>query len=193
MPRSNRGSRARSLPLALEMLSSDHRKVEELFEQFEEMKEQEDDSRVAIAQQICSELTIHAQVEEDLFYPWLKENMEDTEMVAEAYVEHASAKQLIAEIQAQGEPDESYDAKVTVLKEYIKHHVQEEENEIFAEVAGEEEELDELGQEMAARKAELMEEMGMPFEMEGEGELAAAGAARRGRKGGQRPSQRQQR
>jgi hypothetical protein len=178
MARSNRGGRSRSLPLALELLSSDHRKVEDLFAQFEEMKEQEDDSRVAIAQKICAELTIHAQVEEDLFYPWLRENLDETDMVAEAEVEHATAKQLIAEIQPVGAADESYDAKVKVLSEYIKHHVKEEEDEIFPEVAGEEEELDELGQEMAARKAELMEEMGLHEESsEEEEDLAAAGAA----------------
>ena len=164
---------AGTLPLALEMLSSDHRKVEELFRQFERMKEAEDDSRVAIAQRICAELTVHAQVEEDLFYPWLRENLDDTEMVAEAEVEHTTVKRLIAEIMPAAAADEAYDAKVTVLSEYIGHHVKEEENEIFPEVAGQEEELDELGQEMHARKAELKEEMGLaadgetPEEMKG--------------------------
>ena len=158
----------RSLPLALEMLTSDHRKVEDLFRQFEQMKEEDDASRVATAQRICSELTIHAQVEEDLFYPWLRENLDETEPVAEAIVEHATVKQLIAEIMPVGEPDEEYDAKVKVLSEYIKHHVKEEEDEIFPEVASEEEELDELGQEMCARKAELMAEMGFEDEMPAE-------------------------
>jgi len=152
---------AKSLPLALEMLTSDHRKVEDLFEKFETMKEKEDASRVAIAQRICSELTVHMQIEEDLLYPWLRENVDDTEMVAEAYVEHNAAKQLITEIMRVGEPDEAYDAKVKVLSEYIKHHVKEEEQEIFPEVASEEEELDELGQEMFARKVELLDEMGL--------------------------------
>jgi hemerythrin superfamily protein len=155
----------KSLPLALEMLTSDHRKVEDLFAKFEEMKEEDDASRVAIAQRVCSELTVHAQIEEDLLYPWLRENMDDTDMVAEAYIEHATAKQLIAEIMQVGEPDEEYDAKVKVLSEYIKHHVKEEEGEIFPSVASEEEELDELGQEMFARKAELMAEMGMEDEI----------------------------
>ena len=180
MAKSTRGGRSRGLPLALELLTSDHRKVEDLFAQFEEMKEQEDDSRVAIAQKICAELTIHAQVEEDLFYPWLRENLDETDMVAEAEVEHSTAKQLIAEIQPVGEADEAYDAKVKVLSEYIKHHVKEEEEEIFPEVASEEEELDELGQEMAARKGELMEEMGLAEEPSEED--LAAGAARSGRK-----------
>ena len=163
MATSKRGG-SRSQPLALELLSADHRKVEDLFEQFEELKEKDDASRVAIAQTICAELTVHAQVEEDLFYPWLRENLDETEMVAEAEVEHTTAKQLIAEIQPVGEPDEAYDAKVKVLSEYIKHHVKEEEDEIFPEVAGEKDELDELGQEMAARKSELMAEMGLEEE-----------------------------
>jgi hemerythrin superfamily protein len=178
MAKSQRGGK---LPLALEMLTSDHRKVEDLFERFEEMKEEDDASRVAIAQRICSELTVHAQVEEDLLYPWLRENLEETDKVAEADVEHATAKQLIAEIMPVGEPDEAYDAKVKVLSEYIKHHVKEEENEIFPEVASEEEELDELGQEMAARKAELMAEMGLEDEMPEE--LAGDAARRRSGRG----------
>jgi hemerythrin superfamily protein len=195
MAKTNRAALALNLPLALELLSADHRKVEELFAHYEKMKEQEDASRVAIAQKICSELTIHAQVEEDLFYPWLRENMDDTEQVAEALVEHNSAKQLISEILPAGEADEPYDAKVLVLKEYIKHHVREEESGIFPEVADHQEELDELGQEMAARKADLMDEMGILDESLGEGsasELTAAGTARHGRKGAegepQRPS-----
>ena len=191
MPKSKRGSRTRAQPLALELLSSDHRKVEALFRQFEDMKEEEDDSRVAIAQRICSELTVHAQVEEDLFYPWLRENLDETEMVAEADVEHATLKSLIGQIQPVLAPDEAYDAKVKVLSEYVKHHVKEEEDEIFPEVASEEEELDELGQEMAARKAELMKEMGIE-EADGEDELAASGAAR-GKRGNSRSGARQSR
>ena len=172
-PMSNSKHTARTLPLALELLSSDHRKVEELFRRFERMKDEEDASRVAIAQRICAELTVHMQVEEDLLYPWLRENLDDTETVAEAYVEHETAKRLIAEILPVAAADEAYDAKVKVLSEYIKHHVKEEEEEIFPEVAHEEEELDELGQEMHARKAELKDEMGladdddMPETMEG--------------------------
>ena len=161
MPKSKSGSRAQ--PLAIELLEADHRKVEGLFEQYEAEKEGEDETRRAIAQQICGELTVHAQVEEELFYPWLRENLDedDMEMLEEAYIEHASAKDLIAQIEGATEVDEVFDAKVKVLSEYIKHHVKEEENEIFEEVADRKEELDELGQEMAARKAELMEELGL--------------------------------
>jgi hemerythrin superfamily protein len=170
------------MPLALELLASDHRKVEGLFQMYEEEKEGEEETKRALAQRICGELTVHAQIEEELFYPWLKENMDETDKLEEAYVEHASAKDLIAQIQGASEVDEGFDARVKVLSEYIKHHVQEEENEIFQEVQGQQEELDELGQEMASRKAELMEEMGLPAE--DEDEAAAQLTARAGRGGG---------
>jgi hemerythrin-like domain-containing protein len=178
MAKSKRGGGAQ--PLAIELLEADHRKVEALFDQYEDEKEGAEETKRAISQRICGELTVHAQIEEELFYPWLRENLEedDMEMVEEAQVEHASAKDMIAQIEAATAIDETYDAKVKVLGEYIKHHVQEEENEIFPEVADSAEELDELGQEMAARKAELMEELGLTED----GESMAANAGKRGRK-----------
>ena len=150
-------------PLALELLAADHRKVEDLFEQYESAKDEEDEGRTQIAERICKELTVHAQLEEEIFYPWLKENLdeEDMEMVEEAQVEHNGAKNLIAEIEASTEVDAAYDAKVKVLSEYIKHHVKEEENEIFPAVSDKKEELDALGQEMSSRKEELTEELGL--------------------------------
>jgi hemerythrin-like domain-containing protein len=162
MAKAAKGS-GRGQPLAIELLMSDHRKVEMLFDQYEEEKEGDEETKRQLATQICGELTVHAQVEEELFYPWLRENLDDEkmELVEEADVEHQSAKDLIAQIEAATEIDETYDAKVKVLGEYVKHHVEEEENEIFKEVRDMKEELDELGQEMAARKAELMEEMGL--------------------------------
>jgi hypothetical protein len=163
MPKSKSAGGARSKPLAIELLAADHRKVEGLFEQYEAEKEGDEDTRRGIAQRICGELTVHATVEEELFYPWLRENLDedDMEMLEEAYVEHAGAKDLIAQIEAATEVDATFDAMVKVLSEYIKHHVKEEEKEIFEEVADKREELDELGQEMAARKTELMEELGL--------------------------------
>jgi hemerythrin-like domain-containing protein len=179
-----------SLPLALEMLASDHRKVEDLFRMFEDEKEGDEGTKRELAQRICGELTAHAQLEEELFYPWLRQNMDDTDKLEEAYVEHASAKDLIAQIQGAGEMDEAWDAKVKVLSEYIKHHVKEEENEIFTAVQGMKEELDELGQEMAARKTELMEELALTQDDEEEAaaQLSARGERDRGRAqpGGQR-------
>jgi iron-sulfur cluster repair protein YtfE (RIC family) len=168
MAKSKSGSK--SQPLAIELLMADHRKVEDLFEQYEAEKEGDDDTKRAIATKICGELTVHAQVEEEIFYPWLRENLDedDMEMVEEAEVEHAGAKDLIAQIEAATEIDATYDAKVKVLSEYIKHHVKEEEQEIFPEVSGEKDALDALGQEMSSRKEELIEEFGLSDDDEGE-------------------------
>ena len=178
-----------SRPLALELLEADHRKVEALFEQYEGEKESGEDTKRPIAERICNELTVHAQVEEEIFYPWLRENLDedDMEMLEEALVEHAGAKDLIAQIEGAEEVDETYDAKVKVLSEYIKHHVKEEENEIFEEVSDKREELDELGQQMAARKSELMEEMGLTEEDE---ETRPAGSMGGRGKGKGSPAQR---
>jgi len=148
-------------PLAIETLMADHRKVEALFDKYDKAKDADDESRRDIAETICSELLVHAAVEEEIFYPWLRENLEedDMEMVEEAQVEHNGAKDLIAQIQGTTQVDAVYDAKVKVLSEYIKHHVKEEEQEMFpaAADAGEKEELDELGRQMEARKAEVKE------------------------------------
>ena len=156
----------RAQPLAIELLMADHRKVEDLFEQYDSEKEGDEGTRRAIAQKICGELTVHATVEEEIFYPWLRENLDDMEMLEEAYVEHNGAKDLIAQIESAGEVDDVYNAKVKVLSEYIKHHVKEEEQEIFPEVRDSKAELDELGQQMASRKGELMEELGLTADSE---------------------------
>jgi hemerythrin superfamily protein len=176
-------------PIAIEMLIADHRTVDELFDRYESEKESDDDTKRAIAQRICGELTVHAQVEEELFYPWLRENLDEDkmELVEEAQVEHQTAKDLIAQIEGAGEIDETYDAKVKVLGEYIRHHVEEEEGEIFPAVSSEKEALDQLGQEMMARKVALMEELGLMEEEEGEGAMMAG----RGKPRSERDSQRQ--
>lgn len=166
MARPRNGGAGRDQSVALELLESDHRSVEALFERYESEKDGDEGTRREIAMRACGELTVHAQIEEELFYPWLRENLdeEEMEMLEEAYVEHASAKDLIAQIEATTDIGPEFDAKVKVLGEYVKHHVQEEENEIFAAIRDEQEELDELGQEMHARKAELMAEMGLEEE-----------------------------
>ena len=181
MARTRSGSATGTMPLALELLAADHRKVEDLFQQFEDEKDGDEATKRALAQTICGELTAHARLEEELFYPWLRENMDEMDKLEEAYVEHASAKDLIAQIQGAGSMDETFDAKVKVLSEYIKHHVGEEEKEVFPEVRGMKEELDELGQEMAARKAELMEELGL--DQADAAQLSARGGREGGRQG----------
>ena len=168
---------ARAQPLALELLMTDHRKVEDLFSQYEDEKDGDEDTRRRLAQRICAELKVHTQLEEELFYPFLRENLEDDDMdlVEEAQVEHNSAKDLIEQIEGATEIDDEYNAKVKVLGEYIRHHVNEEENEIFPKVADDQEELDEVGQEMASRKSELAEEMGLEQEAGEEGEEEESG------------------
>jgi len=153
-------------PLAIEMLMADHRKVEDLFEQYQAAKDADDDSRRDIAATLCTEITVHAAVEEEVFYPWLRETLDedDVDMVEEAQVEHDGVKELVAQIEEAGSADDVLDAKVKVLGEYVKHHVREEEGEIFPAVAGEREALDELGQQMQARKEELEEELGIDRE-----------------------------
>jgi hemerythrin superfamily protein len=188
MAKSNKS--AASLPLALELLESDHRKVEALFDRYDDAKEDGDESRRALAQRICKELTAHTRLEEEIFYPWLRENLdaEDSGLIDEALVEHASAKDLIAQIEGSDNVDETFDARVKVLGEYVRHHVREEENEVFTKVAGQQDELDELGQEMHARKAELTEELDLPVPGEGE-QGEGSRMPMRGRRSQGRPSE----
>lgn len=142
---------------AIALLKADHRKVEDLFETYEKSKSSS--AKAKLAQQICMELTIHATIEEEIFYPAVKGQVED-DMLDEAYVEHDGAKMMIGELLA-GEPDDDfYDAKVKVLSEEIKHHVKEEEQRdgIFAPAKKAGVDMMELGQQLAARKMELMKE-----------------------------------
>ena len=115
--------------------------------------------KVDLARQICHELTVHTRIEEEIFYPALRAVIKDTDMLAEAEVEHQSAKDLIAQIEGAEEPDEMYDAKVTVLGEYIDHHVKEERNEIFPKARSARKlDLTAMRDDLMARKEELMGE-----------------------------------
>lgn len=139
-------------PDAISLLKADHAAAKQLFDQFEKAR---NDSQ-KLAQNICRELTIHTTLEEELFYPAARDATEDTELLAEAEVEHASAKDLIVQIEEGGPDDELWDAKVKVLGEYVKHHVKEEETELFPEVRQTDLALRELAQRLAVRKQELM-------------------------------------
>lgn len=140
---------------ATHILANDHRKVEQLFASYENASGI--DRKSAIAQQICNELKIHTIVEEEIFYPALEGKI-DEDLLKEAYVEHDGAKMLVNQI-AEGSPDEEfYDAKVTVLKEQVEHHVKEEEKQhenMFQQARAANVDLDELGRQMMARKQEL--------------------------------------
>ena len=143
---------------AIALLKADHRAVEELFEKFEKATASE--RKRKLADEICLELTVHAEIEEEIFYPAC-EGKVDEDLLKESYVEHDGAKVLIAEIMNGGPSDEFYDAKVKVLQEEIEHHVEEEEKRLeglFAQARKADLDLDELGQQLASRKAELTEQ-----------------------------------
>lgn len=142
-------------PDAIALLKADHRQVKQWFEDFEGTKSDPRKSR--LAEQICTALTIHAQIEEEIFYPAFIEATEDEDMHHEAVVEHDAARKLIAQIQATDPSDDYFDAKVKVLSEMIKHHVKEEEQPggMFAEARKSDMDLAVLGEQMAARKKEL--------------------------------------
>ena len=141
---------------ATHVLANDHRIVEDLFSKYAAASGK--DAKARIAQEICRELKIHAQIEEEIFYPAL-EGKVDEDLLKEAYVEHDGAKLLINEIAAGGPEEEFYDAKVTVLKEEIEHHVREEEKErdnMFQQARAADVDLNALGEQLMARKKELM-------------------------------------
>ena len=142
---------------AIALLKEDHRTVEELFAQFE--KASGDGRKQKLAQQICLELSVHATIEEEIFYPACEGKVEE-ELLKEAYVEHDGAKVLIAEIEAGGaQSDDFFDAKVKVLQEQIEHHVEEEEKRmegLFSHARKAGIDMDALGQQLTSRKSELM-------------------------------------
>jgi hypothetical protein len=141
---------------AIALLKADHRKVEGPFEKFESAK----DSKVkqALAREICTELSVHATIEEEIFYPACKGQVEK-DLISEAHVEHDAAKVMIAELAAGTPENEFFDAKMTVLSEEIKHHVKEEEKPgegIFAQARDGGIDLEALGDRLALRKGELL-------------------------------------
>ena len=144
---------------AVALLKADHRAVEDLFAQFETASG--DGNKQKLALQICAELTVHAKIEEEIFYPACEGKVEE-DLMREAYVEHDGAKILIAEIEGSEPSDEYYDAKVKVLQEQIEHHVEEEEQRMegmFAQARKAGLDMDALGQELATRKEQLKAEI----------------------------------
>jgi hypothetical protein len=146
-------------PMAIQLLKKDHREVEHMFDEFEQLDK--DAEKLELFQKIALALKVHTTIEEEIFYPEERGEVED-DMLDEAFVEHDSAKKMIAEIEAMEPGEEFYDAKVKVLGEYIKHHVKEEEQPggIFAQAKKGEEDLDEMGERLKERKEELMAKMG---------------------------------
>lgn len=139
---------------AIKLLKDDHKEVKGWFKEFD--KTDDDARKQELADMICRALTVHATIEEEIFYPAAYEALEDDDLLDEAEVEHASAKALISEIESSSVGEPLFDARVTVLGEYIDHHVEEEEKELFPECRASDMDLNALGQQLAARKAELM-------------------------------------
>ncbi|MDQ3259234.1 MAG: hemerythrin domain-containing protein [Pseudomonadota bacterium] len=141
---------------ATALLRADHKLVSELFAEYE--KTRAPSKKKKLVDQICTALTVHAQVEEEIFYPAVKQALRDKELVPEATVEHATLKALIGQVEGVEPDGEMFDAKIKVLSEYVKHHVKEEQNEMFPKVKSSSLNLTELGARMAARKEELLTE-----------------------------------
>ena len=130
--------------------------MKNLFEQFATLHDdREDDEAAEIAQQICQELTIHATVEEEIFYPEIRDELDDEDMLDEAEIEHSVAKDLIAQIESMDPSDDKYAARITVLGEYVNHHIEEEQNEMFPKAKKAEIDLETLGKRILSRKEEL--------------------------------------
>ncbi|RZL03117.1 MAG: hemerythrin domain-containing protein [Rubrivivax sp.] len=149
-------------PDAVQLLTADHKEVRKLFKDYEKLvrANKGEDEKQALAEHICLLLTVHTQIEEELFYPAARKATKSTDLLDEAVVEHASAKDLISQIQDMEPSEDLYDAKVTVLGEYIDHHATEEEDELFPKVKRAQLDLHRLGDAMASRKDALMSELG---------------------------------
>lgn len=160
--RKQQGQSSKGSQDAIALLIEDHKKVLKLFKEFEKLKEEEEEERKQqLVTLICAELTIHAQIEEEIFYPAARDAINEQDILDEAEVEHAGAKALIAQLSSMEPGDDLYDAKVTVLGEYIEHHVKEEHDELFPKVRKAKVDIEALGVEMMERKMELQESMGL--------------------------------
>lgn len=139
---------------ATTLLRADHKLVNDLFAEYE--KARSANKKKQLVAQICSELSVHAQVEEEIFYPAVKRALKDKELIPEATVEHATLRDLIAQVEGIEPDGEMFDAKIKVLAEYVTHHVKEEQNEMFPKAKETDLDMKALGDQLSERKAELM-------------------------------------
>lgn len=146
---------------AIAQLTADHVRVKKMFKQYDRLAkgDADDSEKQNLAAMICADLTAHATAEEEIFYPAARKAIDEPDLIDEADVEHASAKDLIAQIEASSPSDDHYDAKVQVLGEYINHHVQEEEGEMFPKVRRAKVDTVALGEQIAERKAQIKKGM----------------------------------
>lgn len=168
-------------PQATAMLMDDHRKVQKLLKQFE--KTEDHGEQESLATGICNELSVHADLEEQVFYPAARDALEEADLIDEAEVEHRVARDLIERIRQSNPQDGEYCALVTVLGEYVNHHIEEEEKELFPQVKKSGLDLEALAEDMQQRKHQLREQMGLQT---AEGEMQP-GAMQKGRTQASRP------
>ena len=142
---------------AISILTEDHKKVKAMFTDFEKLMNSGDkeEEKAALVATICEELTVHTQIEEEIFYPAVRAAIDDDDLMDEADVEHVGAKDLIAQLEQMEPGDDHYDAKVTVLGENVDHHVKEEQDEMFPKVKKADLDLAALGAQMLERRLEL--------------------------------------
>jgi len=152
-------TRAAAQPDAIALLRADHKRVSALFEQYESTRSAA--KKKTLVATICQELTVHAQIEEEIFYPAVKAALKDKELVPEAQVEHQSLKDLIAQVKDKEPDGEMFDAKIQVMSEYTKHHVKEEQTEMFPKAQKTRLDMNALGAQIAARKEELLANPGL--------------------------------
>ena len=160
---------------AIELLKKDHREVEGLFKEFEKLEEDGEEAVQQVIATACTELEIHDKLETEIFYPAVREQAEQEEiedLLNEVEVEHKGVRDLIQTIKGMDPADEKRNAHFTVLMEYVKHHVKEEEKEMFPKLKKVDIDMEQIGTQMKERKAELMNEMGVEIERESEDQKA---------------------
>jgi hemerythrin-like domain-containing protein len=146
---------------ATTLLMEDHRKVRRMFDEFKKLKSGDVEEKEDLVRKACAELKIHTTLEEEIFYPAAREKLDDASLIDEAEVEHASAKQLIGELEEMAPDENLFDAKFTVLGEYVKHHVSEEETQIFPQAKKAKVDMRALGTEIRRRREELQKQAGV--------------------------------
>jgi hemerythrin superfamily protein len=150
-------AKSRSNPDALALLKQDHDRVKQSFKEFEKLDHSDTATMQEMVRAVCEELKVHTTIEEEIFYPAVREAIEDDDLMNEAKVEHASAKDLIEQLEGMKPDDPMFAATFTVLGEYVLHHAKEEESEMFPQVRKAKLDLDELAAKLQARKEQLME------------------------------------
>jgi hemerythrin-like domain-containing protein len=143
---------------AIDLLKQDHDKVQKAFKQFEKTDREDADACTELVRTVCEDLRIHTTLEEEIFYPAARDAIDDDDIMNEASVEHETAKMLIEQLENMQADDPNYHATFTVLGEYVRHHIEEEEGEMFPQVRKSDLDLEALAEQMRARKEELVGE-----------------------------------